>query len=525
MTQDNQTNSNTAHLTIQDHCAVITLDNPPVNGLGMELRQSVSAHLSWAQSNEHIESVILIGAHGVFCAGADIRQMNTPKYWTSPRTIELAAQIDTMTKPVVALLSGIAMGGGLELSLGCHYRIAMEDTKIAQPEIKLGLLPGGGGILRLPRLLGLENAIEMLLNGETINGQQALDIGLVDEVLTKESFDELLSKGLAFVKEKLRSAAPLRRTRDMALDLEQASLILERYRRQLKPNAGMAPRVILDCIQACLNTTFEDGVRLSNEATQELMQSSESAALRHLFFIQRQAIKLPPQETRSHSSPTQINGSIIKLQVFGQTNTNTLQITKTETFSPQVRDHDFNARITKSNDTLALRLYPNSELVEVVCPDDLKANDLLTQVLDWLKKNKRIPVISQSWDQALVTPLTKALGRLTIQLGEDSRLQQNHALTQALESWGLQEFMNYVNTSPLLAKETRTLPPNISTEILKPENIVQHVLTSFATVSQLLIDQKHIGDTTGLDLIAVYEMGFPRIKGGPNYCHSLSKVS
>jgi len=514
MTQDQPTPVNTAHLSVQEHCAIITLDNPPVNGLGMELRQAVSAHLSWAQNNAEIHSVMLIGERGVFCAGADIRQMNTPKYWTSPRTIELAAQIDTMTKPVVALLAGIAMGGGLELSLGCHYRLAVEDTKIAQPEIKLGLLPGGGGILRLPRLLGLEHAIEMLLNGETLNGHQALAIGLIDQVVPKTQEAELMSLGLAFVQQVLKRREPLRRTRDLPLNLHQAPMILEKFRQQLRPSAGMAPRVILDCIQACLNTTFEEGVRLSNEATQELMQSEESAALRHLFFIQRQASKLP-----SHTAaPPQRSNSAIELHVVGEIEARPRQHAHAEGWIIQALNRDFNAPIQEDHGALAMRWYPGSELVEVLCPKALVTSDTLPRVLEWLKKNQKIAVLSQSWNQALVAPLVQAMREPLQRLGQNASHPNGQELTQELHRWGLQELLAYVNASPLLTKDPGQRSTGTVHNVGETHNIVQHVLASLVAASDALIAQQCIADVAGLDLIAVMEMGFPKVKGGPNYC-------
>ena len=514
MTQDQATALNTAHLSVQEHCAIITLDNPPVNGLGMELRQAISAHLSWAQNNAEIHSVMLIGQRGVFCAGADIRQMNTPKYWTSPRTIELAAQIDSMTKPVVALLAGIAMGGGLELSLGCHYRLAMEDTKIAQPEIKLGLLPGGGGILRLPRLLGLEHAIEMLLNGETLNGHQALAIGLIDQVVPKTQGAELLSLGLAFVQQVLKRGEPLRRTRDLPLNLQQAPRILEQFRRQLRHSAGMAPQVILDCIQACLHTTFEEGVRLSNEATQKLMQSEESAALRHLFFIQRQASKLP---SNTAITPRRSDSSI-ELHVLGDIEATPLQHDRVEGWSVQVLSRDFNAPIQEDHGALAMRLYPGSELVEVLCPKALITSDALTRVLEWLKKNQKIAILSQSWNQALVAPLVQAMREPMQRLDQNAAHPNGHELTQELHRWGLQELLAYVDASPLLSKDPGPWSTGTVHNAGESHNIVQHVLASLAAASDALIAQHRIGDVAGLDLIAVLEMGFPKVKGGPNYC-------
>ena len=518
------TSTNTAHLQVQDNCAVITLHNPPVNGLGMELRQAISKHLIWAEEQSKIECVILIGANGVFCAGADIRQMNTPKYWTSPRTIELAAQIDTMSKPVVALMSGIAMGGGLELSLGCHHRIAMHDTQIAQPEIKLGLLPGGGGILRLPRLIGLENAIEMLLNGETIDGNKAYSFGLIDEVVPKGEENELLNRGLTFAKKIVSAGQPLRRTRDIHINNSSAQDTISNFRKKIKPNDGMAPVVILDCIEASLKTSFEEGTRLSNDATQLLMQSQESAALRYLFFIQRQASKLPARKNTSQDETIKIEQILaqpiknksIKVHLCGRVPQDWLTSAQSNGFEINVVDSDFNANLEIFANDLALRIYTNSSIVEILYPMDSIESEELARLVKWVKKMQKIPILSQSKRSALVTSLLNCLTESTLL----TNAMPSDTAIKEISQWGLGEFLTYVRQANVQNLSSFQQNKKVISTSIKADEIIDDLINALCRMSNELVSRQEIGEVAGLDLIAILEMGFPKIKGGPNFYRS-----
>lgn len=199
------------HYALHGDIAAITLDNPPVNGLGFELRSAIAGALKQASVDPQVKAIVLIGANGVFSGGADLRQLDTPKYWAWPRTIELAQYADGLAKPIVAAIGKLALGGGLELALSCHYRVALPNAQMALPEIKLGLLPGGGGTLRLPRLIGVDNAVTMMLGGEAVDGKQAQRWGLVDALVS----DDLLAGSIAFARDLVSGKAPLRRARDL----------------------------------------------------------------------------------------------------------------------------------------------------------------------------------------------------------------------------------------------------------------------------------------------------------------------
>ncbi len=169
-----------AGLEIKNGIAVVTFDNPPVNSLGLELRQSIAEAVERANADPKIDAVVLIGSGAGFSGGADIREFGTPKAGTPPNLLNLISMIEDSAKPVIAAIGGVCMGGGLELALGCHYRVAAAGAKIALPEVKLGLLPGAGGTQRLPRLIGAEAALNMIVSGSTVASEKLRGTPLFD---------------------------------------------------------------------------------------------------------------------------------------------------------------------------------------------------------------------------------------------------------------------------------------------------------------------------------------------------------
>src|SRR5580700_8636416 len=190
--------------------AVITLDNPPVNGLGHALRRGLSAGLARAQDDDAVRAIVLIGAAQGFSGGADVKEFGTALAAAAPNLRALVSELEDCCKPVIAAIAGIAMGGGLELALGCHYRTAAPGARIALPEVKLGLLPGAGGTQRLPRLVGLERALNMIVSGSTVLSQELSDTRLFDRMID----GELLAGAIAFAGE-VAALRPLPRARDL----------------------------------------------------------------------------------------------------------------------------------------------------------------------------------------------------------------------------------------------------------------------------------------------------------------------
>src|SRR3989475_2766220 len=178
-----------ANYEVRGNVAVITLDNPPVNGLGHDTRLGIAQGLEKAENDAAVRSIVIIGAGKAFSGGADIREFGTPKTLAEPNLLSVIALLESSTKPVVAAIHAVCMGGGLELALGCHYRVAAPGTQVALPEVKIGLLPGAGGTQRLPRVLGLETAMNMIVSGEAVKSE------LLAQAPGQKLFDKLAAEG------------------------------------------------------------------------------------------------------------------------------------------------------------------------------------------------------------------------------------------------------------------------------------------------------------------------------------------
>lgn len=270
--------------------AVIRLDNPPVNGLSYRLRVKISAGLDEAEADPSVRAVVLIGEGNYFCGGADIREFNTPNSTRDPVTPGLIRRIAAFGKPVVAAIHGAALGGGLELALGCHYRVAQHDAKLGLPEVKLGLLPGGGGTQRLPRLVGVPAALDMIVSGKPVSAQRALELGLVDKLAT----DRLEDIAVSFAEEVSDAPTSARALPDLAPVPEAAeSLFAEARARAARETRGQnAPQQCIACVEQAMRVPLEDGLRFERERFVELVNGVESKALRHLFFAEREAAKV-----------------------------------------------------------------------------------------------------------------------------------------------------------------------------------------------------------------------------------------
>jgi 3-hydroxyacyl-CoA dehydrogenase len=285
-----------AHYSVRDGIAVITLDNPPVNGLGHALRAGIIQGLEKAAADAAVRAVVLIGSAKAFSGGADIREFNTPKSSQSPTLPEVNAAQDAMKKPLVAAIGGFAMGGGLELALGCHYRVAAPRAQLALPEVKLGILPGSGGTQRLPRLIPVAEALRMMTTGDPVRAEKAKPLGLLDEIVQ----GELLEGAIAFAKGILDQ--PLRRVRDLQATLEgDAKAFFAQAREQVaKASRGYpAPLEIVACVEAAVSLPFDEGRKEERRRFEYLVDTNESKALRHVFFAERQTTKIPdvPENT------------------------------------------------------------------------------------------------------------------------------------------------------------------------------------------------------------------------------------
>jgi 3-hydroxyacyl-CoA dehydrogenase len=281
---------------------LVTLDNPPVNALGVDVRRGLAAAIEHAESNEAVDAVLIVGAGRNFIAGADIREFGKPPQ--PPALPDVCNRIEACRKPVIAAIHGAALGGGLEVALAAHYRLAVTGAKLGLPEVQLGLLPGAGGTQRTPRLIGAEAALSLILSGRHASAQEALKLGLVDRL---GASDDILAEGLAYAQELLATHAPARRTRDaQALadrEKAQAAIAAARADTAKKSRGLFSPMKIVDCVEAALNAAsnnaFDDGLRFERQQFLECLDSPQRAGLVHAFFAEREVQKAP--ETKSAS--------------------------------------------------------------------------------------------------------------------------------------------------------------------------------------------------------------------------------
>lgn len=276
----------TVNLEMRGGVAVLTLNHPPVNALGAAVKRALLDHLETVLADDAVNAVVIAGAGKHFSAGADIKEFGEAAS-PGPSLPELIDRIEKSPKPVVAALHGTVAGGALELALGCHYRIAEAGAELSLPEVTLGILPGAGGTVRLPRLVGVEAALDLILNGRRVGAEEAVPLGLVDAALPRNAARE---EAIAFA-ERVSRRTP-RRTRDIPL-VAPAPEILARIEGDLGKTARgrKAPQAAFDCVKRGMTLPFEEALRLERETFMTLVRSEESRALRHVFLAEREAQK------------------------------------------------------------------------------------------------------------------------------------------------------------------------------------------------------------------------------------------
>ena len=269
--------------------AVIAFGNPPVNGLSHSMRSEIAAALERAAADTAVRAIVLTGKGGMFSGGADIKEFGTAAALRGPNLRQLIELLDMSEKPVIAAIAGNCLGGGLEVSLAAHYRVASADAKLGLPEVKLGLLPGAGGTQRLPRLVGVATAINMIVSGEAVPAKMLAKTALLERVVEGDPVAAALELAAA----KDFAAKPLRRTRDIALAEPNLEALCEFARNGVKaqfPNLP-APVRCIDAIEAAAKP-FDEGLAIERRSFVELMQTPESQSLRHAFFAERAASKV-----------------------------------------------------------------------------------------------------------------------------------------------------------------------------------------------------------------------------------------
>src|SRR5216117_3914288 len=272
--------------------AVLTVNNPPVNALSQHVRQGLYEGLKQAISDSAVQAIVIVCAGRTFIAGADITEFGKPPADPSLHTV--LDIIEASPKPVVAAIHGTALGGGLEVTLACHSRVGVKDARFGLPEVKLGLLPGAGGTQRLPRVVGVEKALSMIVGGDPIRADEALKVGLIDEIAE----GDLTAAGVAFAEKVLGEQRPLRKIRD--LDDKLAAVrgkpeVFANFRKSVarQTRGFRAPENIVKAVEGAVSLPFDQGLKRERELFVELLNSPESKAQRYFFFAEREAAKIP----------------------------------------------------------------------------------------------------------------------------------------------------------------------------------------------------------------------------------------
>ena len=274
-----------------DACvAIIPLDNPPVNALSHAHRSRLVAELTRAEQDSAVRAVILSGNGEFFSAGADVKEFNTPQAQAEPTLDTLIMRFEQSCKPTIAALSGTALGGGFELALGCQYRVAVADARVGLPEVKIGLIPGAGGTQRLPRAVGLETAVNMIVSGEPVLARDLQTTALFDRIVP----EPLLDAAREFAREVVARGQPPQRLRERPVQYPQHEAFLGFARNLVKGKAGPfpAPLAALDALEASIANDFDSGRRREREIFLRLVQAPESRSLRHVFFAERAAPRI-----------------------------------------------------------------------------------------------------------------------------------------------------------------------------------------------------------------------------------------
>jgi len=278
---------------VRGSVAVISLDNPPVNGLGHTTRLGITTGLDKALADASVKAVVITGAGKAFSGGADIREFGSPKALAEPNLLSVIAALEASSKPIVAAIHSVVMGGGLELALGCHYRVASAGALVALPEVKLGLLPGAGGTQRLPRVLGVETALNMIVSGEPVKSE-LLAHAPGQKLFNKMIDGDLMTGAVAYAAE-MADVRPLPLVRDLKVSHPNADAYFQFARNMV---GGMsknfpAPLKCVDAVAASVRMKFDEGMKVERELFAALMATPESKALRHAFMAERATTKIP----------------------------------------------------------------------------------------------------------------------------------------------------------------------------------------------------------------------------------------
>jgi 3-hydroxyacyl-CoA dehydrogenase len=279
---------------IKDTIAILTLNSPPVNGLGQPVRQAIKEGFDKAIADDDVKAIVITSSGKIFCGGADVSEFGTSLATAEPLLSELFNKLEASTKPVVAAINGLALGGGCELALACDYRIAHANAKLGLPEVKLGIIPGGGGTQRLPRLAGVEVALQMIVSGDPINAEKALASGVVDEIVDADQ--NFLAAVIDYSNNLVSNGAELKSCAQLSIDTSSlAHNVFDEFRKSIarKTRGFLAPECAIKAVEGACKLPFNEGLLLEKELFMQCFNSSQARAQQHLFFAERAAAKIP----------------------------------------------------------------------------------------------------------------------------------------------------------------------------------------------------------------------------------------
>jgi len=293
-----------------DNIAIITLNSPPVNGLGKDLRAAIKAGFETAKSNADIDAIVIASSGRLFCGGADISEFATGGSNVEPQLPGLVVELEASSKPIIAAINGMALGGGFELALACDYRIALPSAKCGLPEVNIGILPGAGGTQRLPRLVGAELATQMVTSGVPVAAPKLLEAGAIDRIFEGEA-SELLSAAVDYAKELVAQKSPVKTCADLTVENPGAEFFAE-FRKSIarKTRGFFAPERNIQCIEAACELPLAEGLKKETELFNDCAQTAHARAQQHIFFSERAATKIPGVDPKTPLRPIKTVGII-----------------------------------------------------------------------------------------------------------------------------------------------------------------------------------------------------------------------
>jgi 3-hydroxyacyl-CoA dehydrogenase len=284
---------------VQGQVAIITLNAPPVNGLGHVLRAAIFASYESATNDDVVKAIVIASAGKLFCGGADISEFGTDKMSMAPTLPTLLPLLEESKKPIVAAINGFALGGGLELCLACDYRIALPNASLGLPEVKLGLLPGAGGTQRLPRLIGVQKSLEMIVSGNPINAQTALELGLIDHIFKTDNF---LATAIEYANQLIESHGAVKSCSDLSVDTTYLTgNFFADFRHSIarRSKGFFAPERCIQAVEASIELPLKEGLQREGELFQECVVTPQARAQQHLFFAERAAGRIPDLDPKT----------------------------------------------------------------------------------------------------------------------------------------------------------------------------------------------------------------------------------